>query len=113
MVKKILKIIVVFGLLIAIFTYWAFCRIPKGGELLTTYVSPKGEYTIYVYLHTNSLSSDAIRCEVLNQGSGKTKNIYWDYPQNAAYVRWVCEDTVDINGIVLNVEKDKYDFRWD
>ena len=113
MVKKACKVLIVIGVCTAIFFCWGFCRIPNGGELIATSVSPDEQYTINAYLHVNSLSSDAIRCEMVNNKNGRTKNIYWDYPKSIAKIRWTCDDTVDINGVILNVERDKYDFRWD
>jgi hypothetical protein len=39
------------------------------------------------------------------------KNIYWGYPEKEAIVRWITNDVVIINGKVLNIFKDIYDFR--
>lgn len=113
LVKRILKILIVLALCVAIVNYIFFVRIPDGGELIEKSTSPKGEYTLNVYVHESSLSADALRCEVLNHENGRSKNIYWNYPKSTAEIRWISDDTVDIDGIILNVKKDKYDFRWD
>ena len=111
--RKILKPLAAIFVCIGLFFYWGFARIPEGGTLIDTVASPRNDYTINVFLHENSLSADAIRCESVNNHNGSTRNIYWNYPEDAAEVKWISEEVVDINGIELNVNKDKYDFRWD
>ena len=41
------------------------------------------------------------------------KNIYWNYPQEKAKVKWINQNTVNISGHVLDVKKDTFDFRYD
>lgn len=57
-----------------------------------------------------SLSSGAVRGElVFNKRNGKTKNIYWNYPESTATVEWLDNKTVRINGHTLEVPNGKYD----
>lgn len=75
--------------------------------------SPEKGYEIQVYLSEKSLSDDAIRCEVKNRATGKTRNIYWEYRNSDAEVEWIDETTAIINGRTLNILTDSYDWRKD
>ena len=116
--KKIVKILLIVGVLfmgaIGYGIYWAFFdmnRLPTG-EYLTEETSPDGTYTLKAYVSVKSLSSDAVRGElVFNKRNGKTKNIYWNYRESTAKIEWIDDDTVVINGHRLNVPKEKFDFR--
>lgn len=58
--------------------YWAFFDLNRSptGEYLTEEMSPDGTYTLKNYVSGTSLSSDAVRGElVYNKRNGKTKNI--------------------------------------
>ena len=82
------------------------------GNFLESYDSPSGDYTLNVYISSPSLSSSAIRGEIVyNKKNFKKKNIYWQYKVDDATVVWVGDDTVLINGVKLNVLKDTYDYR--
>ncbi|MGE5395900.1 MAG: DUF5412 family protein [Chitinophagales bacterium] len=106
----------VFGL------YWSVFRIsldsldnlPKG-DLLESYPSPDGQYTLNIYRTNGGATTDfAIRGEVIfNKLDRKPKNIYWEYHRDSADVHWVDNYTANINGHKLNVLKDEYDFRRD
>ena len=82
------------------------------GEYLTGKMSPDGTYTLKAYVSSPSLSSDAVRGElVFNKRNGETKNIYWNYRESAAQIEWLDNQTVVINGHTLEVPNDKYDWR--
>ena len=116
--KKIVKIILIISFLFMGFigygVYWAFFdmnRLPTG-EYLTEETSPDGTYTLKAYLSSPSLSSDAVRGElVFNERNGKTKNIYWNYRQSTAKIKWLDNKTVVINGHTLEVPNERFDFR--
>ncbi|WP_409368460.1 DUF5412 domain-containing protein [Lysinibacillus sp. 38-6] len=116
--KKIVKIILTISFLFVGFigygVYWAFFdmnRLPKG-EYLTEETSPDGTYTLKAYLSSPSLSSDAVRGElVFNERNGKTKNIYWNYRESTAKIKWLDNKTVVINGRTLEVPNERFDFR--
>ena len=116
--KKIVKIsliiIIFFMGFIGYGVYWAFfemSRLPTG-EYLTEQTSPDGTYTLKAYVSSPSLSSDAVRGElVFNERDGKTKNIYWNYRESTAKIEWVDNKTVVINGHTLDVPNGKFDFR--
>ena len=96
--------------------YWAFYDIQRleGQEVIQEVSSPNGTYTITAYLNNGGATTDyAVLCSVKNNSSGKEKNIYWQYHCTKANILWLNEDTVQINGIELNVKKDTYDYRHD
>jgi predicted SprT family Zn-dependent metalloprotease len=53
----------------------------------------------------------AVLCTIKNNKNGKTKNIYWQYRTTKAYMEWINDDNIKINGIILNVKKETYDYR--
>ena len=116
--KKIIKIALIISFLFIGFVgygiYWAFFdmkRLPTG-EYLTEETSPDGTYTLKAYVSIKSLSSDAVRGElVFNKRNGKTKNIYWNYRESTAEIEWLDNETVVINGHTLEVPNEKFDFR--
>lgn len=116
--KKIVKISLIIIILLMGFigygVYRAFfdmSRLPTG-EYLTEQTSPDGTYTLKAYVSSPSLSSDAVRGElVFNERDGKTKNIYWNYRESTAKIEWVDNKTVVINGHTLDVPNGKFDFR--
>lgn len=87
-------------------------KLPKG-SLIHSSISPSGDYTVEAFLCDGGATVDyAIRCSVTDS-EGKTRNIYWNYHERTVEIDWLDESTVSINGIVLNVETDKYDYRTD
>ncbi|RPJ98358.1 DUF5412 domain-containing protein [Priestia endophytica] len=117
--KKKLKVFF-FGLLLFVGLigygiYWAFFdmdRLPTG-DYLTEEKSPDGVYTLKAYVtNGGATTSFAVRGElVFNNKSKKTKNIYWNYREESADIKWIDNNTVAINGHILNVPNDKFDFR--
>ena len=80
------------------------------GELSATYDSPSAKYAVNIYLCGGGATVDfSIRGELV-EGEGR-KNIYWNYHEQEAVVEWLDEETVSINGRVLNVLEDVYDYR--
>ena len=82
------------------------------GDYIESYESPNGEYVVNSYLCSGNATVDfAVRCEAVNNKTGDTRNIYWEYHFDTADVSWVDENTVLINGHYLNVITDSYDWR--
>ena len=117
--KKIVKISLIVGVLfmgvIGYGVYWAFFdmnRLPTG-EYLTEETSPDGTYTIRAYRNNGgATTSYSIRGElVFNKNNSKTKNIYWNYSEDTAEIKWTDNDTVIINGHTLEVPNERFDFR--
>lgn len=84
-------------------------RLPQG-DLLAEYPSPTGQYSIKIYRCSgNATTAYSIRGELVE--GDKKRNIYWEYKETDAYVFWVSEYEVKINGIRLDVRRDTYDWR--
>lgn len=83
-----------------------------GDEKIGEYISPDGGYTVTSYLNNGGATTAyAILCTVKKNDKGKEKNIYWNYPCEEADIIWLDGTTVSINGKILDVTKDTYDFR--
>ena len=119
LLKKFLKFIipVLFVIIVGAYAiHWAFFDIQRidGQELINEVVSPDGKYTVSAYLNNGGATTDyAVLCSVRNNETEKKKNIYWNYHCTEAKIEWNDEDTVIINGVELNVDKDTYDYRND
>ena len=84
------------------------------GEFMYEVESPNGEYTVNAYLCNGGATvAYAVRGEVVNNETGKKRNIYWDYKIKTAEIEWINNDVVSINGHVLNIHTDSYDYRYD
>lgn len=96
--------------------YWAFYDIQriKGQEIIKEVPSPDGTYTVTAYLNNGGATTGyAVLGSVKTNGKNKEKNIYWQYRCEEANITWIDEYTVQINGVVLNVKTDTYDYRHD
>lgn len=82
-------------------------------EYLTEEISPDGKYTLKAYVTNGGVTTSyAVRGElVFNEKDNKTKNIYWNYREETANISWTDDNTEVINGHVLDVPSDKFDFR--
>lgn len=111
--KRILLRLLILCLLMLVFVWWFFVdmsHLPEG-TLMGAYISPDGEYVVNTYLCSgNATVADSVRCEVVY--NGKKRNIYWQYKEFRAKCTWISENTIDINGIILDVETEAYDWRW-
>lgn len=112
--KKIIIIVLVIITTLSYGIYWAFFdmdRLPKD-KFISEVISPSGEYSIKAYVSETSLSAPAVLGE-LNYISKrkKPKNIYWNYREDSADIKWIDNVTVIINGHKLNVLTDTFDFR--
>ena len=113
--KKTLSVIGI--LLVFIFGYgvhWAFYDIQRleGQEIIQEVSSPHDTYVVTAYLNNGGATTDyAVLCSVKCRGQDQEKNIYWQYHCQDADILWVDDDTVQINGIALDVERDTYDYR--
>lgn len=121
--KKHIKIIIPIGIVFLIIiafliygVYWAFFDIQRieGQEMIEEVISPNDNYTITAYLNNGGATTDyAVLCSVIDNQTGKERNIYWQYHCSEAEIEWQDEQTVIINGVELNVLKDSYDYRND
>ena len=110
--RRVLLFAVIF-VSISLFIYRQATTLPNG-ELLRTSTSPNGNYTIMAYLCDGGATTDqAIRAEVLDNVSGKVRNIYWQYHAYDAEITWLSDTLVRINDVELDVRTDSFDYRKD
>ena len=78
------------------------------GEKVAEYASPDGAslLTVYYIEGWHATVSDQVRATVTADGS--TWNIYYDYRQHETRAEWLDDETVEINGHVLNIHEDTY-----
>jgi Family of unknown function (DUF5412) len=99
------------------FIWWflfapSYLQFAPKGEYISQSTSPNGDYIVKIYRSSGGATTPfAIRGEVTytNKIFNKRKNIYWNYPQKTAKVKWVNDEIVNISGHVLNVKKDTFD----
>ena len=119
MKKALLIVGIVVLLIIALLgytIYWVFYDIQclEGQEVIQEVSSPNGTHTVTAYLNNGGATTGyAVLCSVKNNSTGKEKNIYWQYHCTKADIIWLDEQTVQINGVELNIKKDTYDYRHD
>ena len=117
--KKILKSIgILTGVLLLLFICFYYyltsmTTLPKG-EFINAYPSPRGFYSIHIYVNSPALSRDCARGVLVDNITKKSKNIYWAPLGDEVTVQWLDEENVIIDDVVkLNVLRDHYDFRKD
>ena len=110
--KTIFFIIILFIGLFIFKNFFSMANLPKGKHIYRS-SSPSHKYTFDAYLCDGGATTDyAIRGEIIDNHTGKKRNIYWDYKVNIVESRWITDSSIIINGKkITNVEKDKYDFR--
>lgn len=88
------------------------CTTLPAGTLINSSISPTKQYRVNAYLVDAGATTDfAIRAEVVDEHTGQKRNIYWNYHESEAELVWISDDTVSVNGVILNVLTDMYDFR--
>lgn len=115
MKKKLIIIPLLCICFLAYGVYWAFFdlnRISKG-DFIAQSTSPDGDFTVKAYVNNGGATTDYAVLGVLyfNREKGRQKNIYWNYHESKAEIKWLNNATVDINGHKLNVPNETYDFR--
>lgn len=109
--KRVLLLVLIF--LILICTSFQIIEskllfLPEG-TIIETLNSPNGDYTMNAYfIDGGPISANAIRVEIIDNKNGKSKNIYYSYPNDSVILEWIDNDYVKINGIQLDIHKDYY-----
>ncbi|MCM1364841.1 MAG: DUF5412 domain-containing protein [Faecalibacterium sp.] len=81
------------------------------GELIGEYTYTETDNKINVYLCNGGATTDyAIKADFVDKNN-KIKTIYWAYHERNAEVQWIDNETVSINGKIMNVYHDVYDWR--
>jgi len=108
----VLSIVAIFGICFGVYnSFFNINSVPKG-DYMDEFVSPDGSYTVKTYESNAALSATAYRCEVVDNNTNKSRNIYWGYRELSLEVVWESNEVVIINDRELNVRKDSYDWRW-
>lgn len=109
---KLCNLLILFLPMLLIILYGS-SHIPEG-KLITSSVSPNGTYKVNAYRWDGGATTDtAIRGEVESLETGQKRNIYWQYHEYSAEIKWVSDEIVVFNGVTLNVKNDMYDYRKD
>lgn len=116
--RKVLIVLGVWLLFIASIigygVYWLFFDWSRfKQELIAESTSPDGTYTVNAYVSDGgATTSYTVLGELMfNKENKKSMKIYWQYRENAADITWVDDDTVKINGVILDVPNETYDYR--
>ena len=89
-----------------------FDNLPKG-VYVESVISPNKKYRLNSYLYSGGATLDwALRVEIENIKTNEKHNVYWKYHEKESDIKWIDNNYVKINGMKLNVFKDKYDFRF-
>ena len=82
--------------------------------LIGTTESIDGKYTVEAYLINGGATVDwAVRCYLKTKYKFGEKMIYNDYHVDSAIMIWEDDDTININGHIIDLPNGKYDFRYD
>lgn len=105
-------LIILIGISYTIYYFFFSMNNLPEGELLKTIESPNETYSLEIYrTDGGATTSFSIRGALVENQTKNSKNIYWNYKAENTSVSWKNEHTVVINGTVLDVRKDKYDWR--
>ncbi|MFF5994911.1 DUF5412 family protein [Lysinibacillus sp. KU-BSD001] len=105
----------IFALLLGGFIYYVFFDWSRfKDELIETSTSPNGIYTVTLYRSNGHATTPIMLLGELqfNDAIRRSKKIYWAKGESVK-IEWLEENIVKINGTVLNVPKERYDFRSD
>ena len=116
--KSFIRRRILLGILIPLLFGWAVYHftldtqsVPKG-EFLKSIESPSGKYTANAYHGQDNATVDfSVIVEIENKRNSKKKNIYFEYHCEEADLKWLSDSKIKINGKILNIHKDVYDFR--
>ncbi len=104
----LIAVVIPSALYIKFFTIWGV----RGQQPIKIVSSPDGRYTVTAYLNNGGATTAyAVLGTVTDNKTGIERNIYWQYRCHVAYIDWVDNTTVIINGVELDVKKDTYDYR--
>ena len=97
--------------IVVYFAFYSMSSLPTG-EYIGEEESPNGSYTVRIYRCGGGATVDwSVRGELVNNDTGKKKNIYWQYHKQNAEVSWIDDCTVNIDDVTLDVPHDVYDYR--
>ena len=110
---KVFRVPLFIGVFVSILCLYLFRGMGglPSGQLVDTYMSPDNTKAINIHLCGGGATvSDSIRGELVLEGEFK-RNIYWQYKQSKADVRWMDNNVVKIGDVLLDIRYEKYDWR--
>lgn len=113
-IRKTVLIVLLFMAVVGAAVHWAFYDIQRlvGQEVLAEVLSPDGSSVITAYLTNGGATTDfGVLCEVRNTNDERKRNFYWQYHCSEAVVRWIDNETAEVNGVAVDVWEDTYDYR--
>ncbi|WP_438349254.1 DUF5412 family protein [Paenibacillus sp. FA6] len=85
--------------------------LPQGVQIEEV-VSPDEMHSLRAYIvNEHATTPFSVRVEVLDMDTNKTKNIYWNFPQQDVHMKWKDNNIVIIDNKELNITSDIYDKR--
>lgn len=111
--KKTFYTICILGVLS--FTFWISSIVnphflPQG-YLGQSFPSPNGEFNAQIYHMSGFIDYKNVRVDVVNNRTNKKEMIYYEHVYKALDIKWIENDTLKIEDIILKVERDNYDYR--
>ena len=113
---KVLSFIFVAGILICFILISSSCGFSTAEEHISTSTSPDKTYTLEAYKVNGGATVDySIKVYKLSDTMRLEKTlIYNKYHEYDAKIEWINNDTVSINGVILDLSKNEtYDWRDD
>lgn len=112
--NKISIIVLIILIIIRVFGWYLFeytQRIEPTGEIINSAVSQNSNYVAKAYVNDSGATMDhAILVRVFDKEQN-TKNVYWEYPCEHVEMKWMTPYEIKINGVLLDVRYDVYDWR--
>jgi len=100
--------LILIGLLMLRSTYYS--NDPLEEEYIKSVISPNEEYKMNAYRYNDETNMDwFIRIEIEYISTGKKKNFYCNYYNYEPSIKWIDNNTVNINGQKLNINTDTFD----
>ena len=118
-IKVVRKVLIVLGAVILCAVIAVTCMakpwVPQyakdASRLIRVIDSPNKQNSIEVYLYEPALSGDVLICVNKDNKTGKRKEIYNWYKENAADVKWIDDNIVYINGFAVNITTDRINWK--
>ena len=84
----------------------------KGEECIGKKRSPDNRYEAQAFRNNGGATTDyAVLVVLIDLKNGTEKNIFWDYHCDYVEMKWNSNNIIEINGIVLKVPDQVYDYR--
>jgi len=113
MIQKIdsfilILVIICLTFLIGYFISDKMIGLPKG-KIVKSEISFDKKHTMNAYfIYGGPISADAIRVEIVDNDTHKKRNIYWKDKENSISIKWLDNNTVEVNGRKINIFNDYY-----